>query len=802
MDFKKILPHLIAVLLFIVASVLYFSPVLQGKKIKQSDITQYIGMSKQQNDFRETEKSEPYWTDAAYGGMPTYQLGAQYPHNYIKKLDKVLRFLPRPADYVFLYFLCFYILLLVLKVDWRYALLGSFAFGFSTYYIIILGVGHNAKAHAIAYMPLVLAGIFLVFRKKYIFGFLLTALAMGLELNANHPQMTYYLLILIGVIGLVYLADAFKKKKLKHYFTSVGILTAGVILSLGLNATNLMATKEYANESTRSKSELTIDALGAKKVVSSGLDKEYITHWSYGIGESFNLFVPRLFGGSTNEPLPKDAKVIKAMQNSFREKGYQVPRKTAEEYAGSMMYWADQPGVSAPAYIGAVCIFLFVLGLFLVKGRLKRWVLIGGGLILMLSWGKNFSFLTNFFIDYVPLYNKFRAVSSMQVIVEMVIPILAIFGLYRFMNDYEQKDKKKKALLYTTAITSGLLLLFLALSGSVFDFVGTRDGMLLEQFGVDFLNAVKEERANLFTSDILRTLTFVLLTAAVLWLSMVDKLKENIALLIIGCLMLFDLVGVDRRYVNDDAFVSAIQVNKPFKATEADKQILKDKSHYRVLDRFEGARASYFHKAFGGYHGAKPKRAQDIYEFYVAKNKIDVINMLNIKYVIQEREGKTVALNNPYAYGNAWFVNKVETVDNADQEILALDRLKLNEQAVVQKNQASLQPTYELDSLATIKLTSYKPNHLVYESNNSNNGVGVFSEMYYKNGWNASIDGKDVSHFKINYLLRGLEIPKGKHTIEFKFEPQVIKTGSTITLASSILLMLLVLGGVYFELKR
>lgn len=801
MDFKKILPHIAAVLLFITASILYFSPVLQGKQIKQSDITQYIGMSKQQKDFREQEKTEPYWTDSAFGGMPTYQLGAQYPHNYIKKLDKALRFLPRPADYVFLYFICFYILLLVLKLDWRYALLGSFAFGFSTYYIIILGVGHNAKAHAIAYMPLVLSGIFLVFRKKYILGFLLTAFAMGLELNANHFQMTYYLLLLVLVIGVVYFMDAFKKKELKHFFTSVAIMAVAVVLSIGLNATNIMATSEYAKASTRSKSELTINADGTTKIANDGLDKEYITEYSYGVGESFNLFVPRLFGGSNNEPLGNDAKSVKEIQKMFR-----LPRKDAKNFAGSLMYWGDQAYVAAPAYIGAVCVFLFVLGIFLVKGKIKQWILIGGGLLLLLSWGKNFDFLTNFFIDYVPLYNKFRAVSSIQVIIELVVPILAIFGLYRLINGDQQKETKTKAVLYSTGIVAGLALLFLALSGSVFDFVSFRDGNLLKDYGVDFLNIIKEERATLFTDDILRTLTFVLLTAVALWLYLKEKLNENVVLLVIGCLVLFDLVGVDKRYVNEEDFVSAKQVSEPFKASSADKQILADTSHYRVLDfstnPFNSARASYYHKAFGGYHAAKPKRAQDIFEFYIAKNKVAVVNMLNVKYVIQDDKGKKVALNNPYANGNAWFVNNIEAVDNADQEILALDRLNLKEQAVVQKSQANLKQSYELDSLASIKLTSYKPNHLVYETSNANDGVGVFSEMYYKKGWKATIDGKEQPHFKTNYLLRGLEIPKGKHTVVFTFEPQVIKTGSSVALASSILLILLVLGGLYFEFKK
>lgn len=798
---KQFLPHIVAMLLFVVASLLYFSPVLQGKQIKQHDISQYIGMSKQHKDFNKTTENDTYWTDAAFGGMPTYQLGAKYPHNYIKKLDLLLRFLPRPADYVFLYFICFYVLLLVLKVDWRYALIGSFAFGFSTYYLVILGAGHNAKAHAIAYFPLVLSGIFLVFRKKYLLGFILTAIAMGLQLNANHPQMTYYLLLLVLVIGLVYLIDAVKKKELKHFFTSIGIMTVAVILSLGLNATNLLATAEYAKESTRSKSVLTINPGGSPKEVTGGLSKEYITHWSYGIGESLNLFVPGLYGGSNSEPIKKDAVVVKKMQRMFG-----ISAKEAQGFAGQLMYWADQPGVSGPAYIGAVVVFLFVLGLFLVKGRLKKWVLFGGGLLLVLSWGKNFSVITNFFIDYVPFYDKFRAVSSMQVIVELVMPILAIFGLHKFLNNFEQKEEKLKALKYTVGITAGLAIAFYLLKGSLFDFVGNRDGELLKNYGPDFLNMIKEQRESLFTTDVLRTLVFVLLSAAILWMYLKDKVKENVVLLVIGCLVIFDLVGVDKRYVNSDNFVSARSVNVPFQITEADKRIQEDTSHYRVLDfstsPFNNARASYFHKSFGGYHAAKPKRAEDIFDFYVSKNNIGVVNMLNVKYIIQDNKGRKVALNNPYTNGNAWFVEDLKTVETADEEIILLDTLNLKKQAVVQLGQTELKSTYKLDSLASISLKSYKPNHLVYETSNENDGLAVFSEVYYENGWNAYIDGELTPHFRTNYLLRGLEIPKGKHTIDFKFEPQVIKTGSNIVLASSVGLLLLVLGGLFYEFKK
>ena len=797
-NIKQCIPHIVAILLFIIASVLYFSPILQGKQIKQNDISQYIGMSKSFKEFNKNSDNETFWNDAAFGGMPTYQLGAKYPHNYIKKLDLSLRFLPRPADYVFLYFLSFYILLLVLKVDWRYALIGSFAFGFSTYYLVILGAGHNAKAHAIAYFPLVLAGIFLVFNKKYLLGFLLTTIAMGLELNANHFQMTYYLLFLVLVIGLVYLFYAFKNKELKQFFIAVGIMSIGVVLSLGLNATNLLATSEYAEESTRSKSVLTINPDGSKKEVTNGLDKDYITHWSYGIGESLNLFVPGLFGGSNSEPIKKDALIVKKMQRMFN-----ISSKDAQQYAGQFMYWGNQPGVSGPAYLGAVVIFLFVLGLFLVKGRLKKWILFGGGLLLILSWGKNFSLLTNLFIDYVPFYNKFRAVSSMQVIVELVVPILGILGLYNFFHNIESKEQKIKALKYTVFITAGLAASFYLSKGFLFDFVGSNDGMLIENYGADFLNMIKDQRESIFTSDVLRTLILVLLSAGILWLYLKEKLNENVALLLIGFLIIFDLVGVDKRYLNDDNFVSARKVNVPFQLTEADNIILKDSSHFRVLDfsanPFNNARTSYFHKSLGGYHAAKPKRAEDIFDFYVSKNSIGVINMMNVKYIIQNNNGNTVALNNPYTNGNSWFVDKVQTAQTADDEIMLLDSLNLKKQAVVQFGQGEIKESYKLDSLASIKLSSYKPNHLLYESSNANDGFAIFSEVYYKNGWNAYINNELLPHFRVNYLLRGLPIPKGKNIIEFKFEPQVIKTGSSIALASSIGFILLLLAGIFYK---
>ncbi|MGM5471188.1 YfhO family protein [Flavobacteriaceae bacterium LMO-SS05] len=801
-SFKKILPHLLIFLSFIIVSLAYFNPVLKGKSIFQSDIMHYIGMSKQQSDFRAQTGEESYWTNSAFGGMPTYQLGAKYPNNYIKKLDSTLRFLPRPADYLFLYFIGFYILLLVLKVDYKLAALGALAFGFSTYLIIILGVGHNSKAHAIAYMPLVLSGILLTLRQKYVFGFLLTAVAMALEISTNHFQMTYYLMLLVLVLGVVFLIDAYKKKGLYSYFKSIGILCVAVILSIGLNATNILATQDYVKHSTRGTSEITIHPDGSPKTLSTGLDKDYITEYSYGMLETFNLFIPRFLGGGSYEDVGKES----ASYDYFLGLGAS-PVQALGQTKQIPTYWGEQPIVEAPAYIGAVVLFLFVLALFLVKGRLKWWLTGAVILSLLLSYGKNLAFLTDFFIDYVPLYNKFRAVSSIQVILELCIPVLAILGLQRFFNSEEQDEVKLKSLKKATLVAGGLALLFLLFKNSLFDFVGANDGYYRQNYGQDFINAVVEDRKAIFGQDTLRTLILVVLSAGTLFMFLKKKLSQNLVVVVVSVLILFDLVGVDRRYVNNDNFVSSIKVNKPYQANTADLEILKDPSYFRVFDiSSEGSRApakaAYFHNSLNGYHAAKLERFNELYDFYISKNNINVLNMFNTKYIIADDDkGNVFPYLNTDANGNAWFVTELEHVENANKEILAIDSLETKIKAVTTSG-VLVNKTFEVDSTASIQLTEYKPNYLKYESTNSKDGFAVFSEMYYEAGWISSIDGKATPHYKVNYALRGMEIPKGNHTIEFKFEPQVIKTGSRIALASSILLGLLILGGLFYEFKK
>ncbi|WP_299525598.1 hypothetical protein [Winogradskyella sp.] len=800
-SFKRFLPHILVLVGFVVLSLAYFSPVLQGKKIFQSDIMHYIGMAQQQKEFAKATGEETYWTNSAFGGMPTYQLGAKYPHNYIKKLDLTLRFLPRPADYLFLYFLGFYILLLSLKVDFKLAALGALAFGFSTYLIIILGVGHNAKAHAIAYMPMVLAGIVLTFRKKYILGFLLTAIALGLEIVANHFQMTYYLLFLVIVLGIAYFIDAYQKKVLPHFFKSVGLLSVAAILAVGLNATNIMATQEYAKESTRGKSELTINPDGSEKEITNGLSREYITEYSYGLAETFNLFIPKFMGGGNSENIGKDSEIYKTYVSMGAS-----PMEALEISKNAPMYWGDQTIVEAPAYVGAVIIFLFVLGLFLVKGRLKWWLVGGTILSLLLSYGKNLGFLTDFFIDYVPLYNKFRAVSSIQVILELCIPVLGIFALVRLFNDFQKDEEKLKALKYTVAITAGLCLIFLLFKSVLFDFKSFRDEGISEVL----VDAIIADRKALFTADTIRTLILVLLSAGTVYFFLKKKLSENLVVIVFGVLILFDLVSVNKNYVNNDDFVSALKVDKPYQPNVADGEILKDNGHFRVFDAASGApaKASYYHNSLFGYHAAKLGRYNDLLEFHIYKQNVEVLNMLNTKYVIvQNQQGQTRASTSyTEPNGNAWFVEELRQVDNANAEIRILDSLDTKRKAVTTMSDFSDKPEvmeFKVDSTASITLKEFRPNYLRYESTNPNEGFAVFSEIYYENGWNAYLGGSlVVPHQRVNYALRGMKVPKGNQIIEFKFEPKVVATGSKIALASSTVFGILLVLGVFYSLRK
>ncbi len=797
---EKFAPHLYAIFGFIVIAVIYFYPVLSGKQISQSDIAQYTGMAKEQNDFRNEYHDEPYWTNSAFGGMPTYQLGAKYPHNYIKSLDSALRFLPRPADYLFLYFLGFYILLMSLRIKPLQAFFGALAFGFSTYLIIILGVGHNAKAHAIAYIPMILAGIVFIFNKRYLVGGIVTMLAAGLEIQANHFQMTYYFLFLFAFVIGFYIYEIVKEKDFKHLYKSFAILGLGAVLAIGANATNLLATAEYAKYSTRSNSDLTFDENGKKKTDNNAMSYEYITQYSYGISESLNLIAPKLFGGASYDDLGTDSAMYQFII------GQNVPENEARELVKQMpTYWGDQTSVAAPAYIGIVVFFLAILALFLEKRRIKYALVAGAIFSILLSYGKNFEPLTSLFIDYVPMYNKFRAVSSIQVILELCLPVLAALGLNAFINSDE--EERKKPLLYSGAIVGGLLIVILMANG-VFTFSGANDKYYAQQYGPEVMKVLKEDRESMYYATIFRSLGFLAAAFGILFFYTKKTFSQFTTVVLVGLVMVIDLFVVAKNYVKADDFVSKSQIERPFgEPTEADARILEDTTHFRVFDvdgQMNSARTSFYHQSIGGYHAAKPKKMQELFDYQIAKNNIEVLNMLNAKYILQtNQEGIQQALENPNANGNAWFVSKVKVVKSGDEEMKALDKLKTKEEVVINTVVNDIKEnSFEKDSTASIRLDSYKPNHLKYTSNNSKNGFGVFSEMYYEKGWIATIDGKETKIYNVDYVLRGLQIPAGKHTIEFKFEPQVVKTGSTIALISTLLMLLTIGLGVFYWRKQ
>ena len=782
MDRKKILPHLVVFILFCIIAMAYFTPLLKGKLISQPDINQFIGGAKELLDFEKETGEWAYWTNSMFGGMPSYYIKAKFDHNYISSIDGLFRFLPRPASYLFLFLIGFYFLMITMGVNYRVACIGAIFFAFASYFFIILAAGHNSKAHAIAYIPPTVASILMIFRGNYKWGAVATSLFLSLSIYANHPQMTYYMFVLLGLYGIFELIEAIRKNKWRHLVLSTGVLALALILSLGVNAPRILTAKQYSQYSIRGPSELTKKE---DKNQTSGLDREYITQWSYGIMESFNILIPNLMGGSSHEP----PKVKKNLLSELRKN--QVPSSKAT-YLSQVIptYWGTQPFVAGPAYQGSVVIFLFVLGLFLVKGKLRWWLALGTSLSLMLAWGKNFPFLTNLFIDYFPLYNKFRAVSSILIIAEFTIPFLGALALNQWFFGSDSKEVKRKSLLRSVAIVGGIILVFLLFKETLFHFESPIDKQL-----PDFLRrAIRQDRISLFTMDAFRSLVLVCLAFLVLWLSVKGVLKMIYALILIAVLGLYDLWNVDKRYLNDDNFKLPKKVIEPFTPSIIDNQILKDTSQYRVLNLtvspMNDASTSYFHHSLGGYSGVKLKKFQEINEAFIAKGNRQVLNMFNTKYIIRTNEkGKQGLSINGQANGNAWFVDSIRWVKTADQEIKALKNTNTKKVAIVRNIYQSKIGELKPDTTNVIKLKNYKPNSLTYRSTSNTDGFVVFSEVYYPKGWNVLLDGKQVEHFPVNYILRGMNVPKGSHTIEFKFEPKTVVVGEKISLFSFLGLM-------------
>ena len=797
---KKLSPHLIVILLFVGISFAYFSPVMQGKVLDMPDIKHWKGMSKEVQDFREDTGEEALWTNSMFSGMPAYQISTKSNANLIQYVVKAISLgIPRPANLLFLYLLGFYLLLLSLKVDYRLSAVGAIGFAFSSYFFIIIMAGHMTKAHAIAYVPMVVAAVLYTYRGRMILGGVLTALAVALELYANHLQITYYLVLVLILIGVVQFVKDLKANNLTSFAKRSGVLVLAALLASGTAVTRLSTTMEYGTESTRGKSELTTD-LDNK---TSGLDKDYATSWSYGIAETFTLLIPNFYGGASQGELTTDSETYNAIKRAPNAKQLikQLP-----------LYWGTQPFTSGPTYAGAIVMFLFIFGLLFVKSEMRVWILLATIMSIMLAWGKNFMPLTDLFLDYFPGYNKFRAVSMILVIAEFTLPLLGFVALNKFLSeddeDYETdnkvkdietqkvshvvvKSKKLRSLNLAFYIAGGITLVFALMPNLFFDFVGGQDDSLAKSgWPVD---ALQSDRAGLLSADAWRSFIFIALSFGAMWMFLKNKLSSKYVILIVGVLVLADMWTINKRYLNDDNFVRSKKVETPYHPTEADNQILRDKDpNFRVFNQsvstFNDASTSYFHKSIGGYHGAKLKRYQELIENHIAKGNMAVLNMLNTKYFITP---KGQAQQNPGTMGNAWFINEINTVANADAEIASLNGFNPANTAIVDVR-FSEQMIDGLDNVGTsITLAEYKPNYLKYNSTSSKNGIAIFSEIYYDKGWNAYVDGELKPHFRANYVLRGMQIPAGNHVVEFKFEPAVYHVSERIALASSIILLLL-----------
>ena len=802
-NFKQFLPYLLAVVIFTTITMAYFSPMLQGKMIKQSDIMNFKGMSKEIVDYRAKTGDEPLWTNSMFGGMPAYQISVQYEGNILRYIDRLMQlYLPFPASLVFLYMAGFFLLLLVLKVDIWLAIAGSIAFAFSSYLFIIIEVGHNSKAHAIGLIAPVLAGIILTYRGKYLIGGIVAAIFLSLEFMANHLQITYYLIMTVAVFLISEFIMSIKEKRIPGFAKASGVMIIAAMFALATNATTLWATYEYGKVTTRGKSELTTD----KDNRTTGLDKDYATGWSYGIPETFTFLIPNFNGGASTGPVGTSSYSYKALLSN------NIDPNQAEKLTQNLpLYWGTQPGVAGPVYIGAILIFLFVFALFIVDKKYKWWILSATILSILLSWGSNFMVFTDLFLNYLPGYNKFRAVSMTLVIAEFCIPLLAILGLNKALSGEVDKKKLVKYLYYSAGIVGGICLVFAVAGSSMFSFVSPADVQYKAYYPEWLLDAIRLDRAAIFQADAFRSLIFILLAGAAIWAYLKNMIKKPVFYTIFILLILTDLWTVNKRYLNNDSFVRKSMVDNPFQPSNADLVIMKDiDPNFRVFNQtvspFNDASTSYFHKSIGGYHGAKLRRYQELIENQLSKGNMNVFNMLNTKYFIMENKetGQPEMQINMQAMGNAWFVNNARAVNNADEELNALTDLVPSETAIYDKRFEDQVKGHIIskDTLANIRLTEYKPNHLTYISETSSEQLAVFSEIYYEKGWDAYIDGKKSPYFRVNYVLRAMIVPAGKHTIEFKFDPPVYRIGEKISLASSLLLVLLALGTLGFNIRK
>ena len=822
---KKCLPDVLAVLLFAILAFAYFFPAdIEGRILYRHDASAGRGAGQEGIEYREKTGERSRWTNALFGGMPTYQMAPSYGSTEVltKAVNAYHLWLPENVWYVFAYLLGFYILLRAFDFRQHLAALGSIIWAFSTYFLIIIAAGHIWKVWALAYLPPMIAGIVLAYRGKYLWGLLLTAIFTAFEINANHVQMTYYYLFIILLMGIAWLVEAIKEKQMARFLKATGVVALGAAIGVCINLSNLYHTWEYSQESMRGKSELVKQ--NSSNQTNSGLERDYITQWSYGIGETWTLLVPNTKGGASVS-LSQSEKAMEHAQSDFMPIYQQLGQ-----------YWGEQPGTSGPIYVGAFVLMLCILGLLIVKGPMK-WALLAATILsILLSWGKNFMGFTDFFLDYVPMYAKFRTVASILVIAEFTIPLLAMLALKELMDKPELLKPRMKYVGISFLLTGGIALLFAVMPSMFFDsFISSSELRAIQSLPAEYIQPLvanlTEMRKAVFTADAMRSFYIILVGTGVLLAVVFGKLKKEYAVGIILVLCLVDLWTVNKRYLNDDMFVPEAEREAPQAKTQTDELILRDQSlDYRVLNlasnTFNENETSYYHKSIGGYHAAKLRRYQEMIEQYISPEMqalfgavskaggdmtqvngdsiYPVLNMLNTKYFIFPLEGgQTVPIQNPYVYGNAWLVDKLSYVNNANEEMDAVGKLDLRHEAVADARfKEQLGEAVVQDTASTVQITGYEPNRLNYEVNSGKGGVLVFSEIYYP-GWTATVDGEPVELGRVNYILRAMNIKPGKHQVELAFFPKTVKTTETIAYVAYVLLLLLMIGmGVMYWRKK
>lgn len=827
---KKCLPDILAIAFFVLISVAYFFvPMTHGEVLGNGDNTAGKGLGRDLQEYTEKTGETSRWTNSVFSGMPTYQIAPSYKStSVLTHVEQAYHlWLPQYVWYLFAYLLGFYILLRAFDFRQSLAALGSVIWAFSSYFLIIIAAGHIWKVMALAYLPPMIAGIVLSYRGKYLWGLVVTAIFTAFEINANHAQMTYYYLFIILFMVIAFLVNAIREKKMPQFVKASLVCVIAAVIGIAINASNLYHTWQYQKESMRGKSEL-VSKTDPKNQTSSGLERDYITQWSYGIGETWTLLIPNAKGGAS-EPMINNAIV--------QEKG---DPQYEQVYQSLGQYWGEQPGTSGPVYVGAFVLFLFILGLFIVKGPMK-WALLAATILsILLSWGKNLMGFTDFFLDYIPMYAKFRTVASILVIAEFTIPLLAMMTLKKIVDDPDSVAKHMKYLWISLACTAGIALVFWMMPGIFFDFISSAENQALSQIPADQLSPLKSNiislREAIFRADCMRSIIVILIGVILLLLFKAKKLQGKYFVGCVIALCLIDMWAVDKRYLNDGMFQLKDDVDQPIAKTQADNEILRDRGvDYRVLNMttntFNENNTSYYHKSIGGYHAAKLRRYNELIEHYIApemqnmnktlapqnlsegsdkmlevtdkNNNMPVLNMLNTKYLIVGPQGQQpIAVRNKSAMGNAWFVNKVDYVDNANEEMDGIGKIDLHHEAVADKKfEQFLGKSAQNDSTATATLVGYEPNNLTYDVNSKNGGVVVFSEIYYPE-WTATVDGQPTEVGRVNYVLRAVNVKPGKHKVVLDFHPKSVSVTETISYIASVILLLAIIGIVVFEWRK